>query len=290
MARSLRKTIRAADAKTLITGRTTMTELQGKWIWYELLTSDDAGAKAFYEAVVGWDMTLSADSPMNYGFITNPDGQMTGGLLQLTADMTANGAQAMWLGYLAVDDCDAAVAAIEGKGGKSLLPAFDLEVGRIAMVADPDGVPFYVMTPKTPEGGGGSTAFDPMLPGRCGWNELQSANQQGALDFYTGMFGWTLPEPLDMGDFGKYQFIDHGGEMIGAIMQKAPHAPQTGWQFYFRVADIDEAADLTLTNGGRITHGPMEVPGGNWVFNGVDPQGVAFALVGTKIDAAVVVP
>jgi predicted enzyme related to lactoylglutathione lyase len=266
----------------------TMTKLQGKWIWYELLTGDDAGAKAFYETVVGWRITLGAMQPMNYGHIVNDDDQSTGGVLPLTADMTEKGARPMWLGYIGVDDCDAMVKAIEGKGGKLLMPAFDIpDVGRIALVADPDGAPFYVMTPGMPaggagNGGGGSTAFDPRLPGRCAWNELQAANQQGALDFYTSLFGWTLPEPMDMGPMGKYQFIDHDGEMIGAVMQKAPHVPVAGWGFYFRVADIDVAADATRSHGGQVFHGPVQVPGGDWVINGMDPQGVAFGLVGAR--------
>ncbi len=264
-----------------------MTKLQGTWIWYELLTGDDAAAKVFYEAVVGWSITLGTEPPMNYGFIANADGRMTGGLLPLTAEMTANGARASWLGYIGVDDCDAAVAAIAARGGKVLMPPIDLDVGRIAMVADPDGVPFYVMTPNMSEdgannGGGGSTAFDPQLIGSCGWNELQAANQQGALDFYTSLFGWTLPEPMDMGDFGKYQFIDHDGGMIGAVMQKAPHVPHPAWGFYFRVADIDVAAEAIHSHGGQVFHGPVQVPGGDWVISGMDPQGVAFGLVGAR--------
>jgi len=265
-----------------------MTKLQGNWIWYELMTRDDAAAKAFYEAVVGWRIELGAMQPMNYGHIVNADGGATGGILPLTADMTAGGARPAWVGYIGVDDCDAAIREIEAKGGKVLMPATDLEhVGRIAMVADPDGVPFYVMTPMMPagganNGGGGSTAFDRELPGRCAWNELQAGNQQRALDFYTSLFGWTLPEPMDMGPMGKYQFINHEDVMIGAIMPKMPEAPFPMWQYYFRVADIDVAAEATRANGGQVYHGPMQVPGGDWIINAGDPQGVIFALVGAK--------
>jgi predicted enzyme related to lactoylglutathione lyase len=264
-----------------------MSELQGSWIWYELMTGDAAGAKAFYEAVVGWTVTVGTEAPMHYGFIGNADGQMTGGLLPLTSEMIAEGAHPTWLGYIGVDDCDAAVSAVAAKGGKMLTPPFELDVGRFAMVADPDGVPFYLMTPKMPEGlTGGSTAFDPRLVGRCAWNELQAGNQQGALDFYTSLFGWTLPEPLDMGPMGKYQFIDHGGVIIGAIMQKAPHVPRAGWGFYFRVADIDVATAAARSHGGQVLHGPVKVAGRDWVINGMDPQGAAFALVGARVDAA----
>ncbi|MEJ0100407.1 MAG: hypothetical protein WDO12_12000 [Pseudomonadota bacterium] len=52
-----------------------------------------------------------------------------------------------WLGYLHVADVDAATRAIVADGGKVLMPRMDLPVGKIAMVADPMGSPFYVMDP-----------------------------------------------------------------------------------------------------------------------------------------------
>jgi predicted enzyme related to lactoylglutathione lyase len=264
----------------------TMSKLQGSWIWYELMTGDPAGSKSFYEAVVGWRITLGTEPPMYYGMIANGDTgcDHTGGLMPLTPEMTAGGARAGWLGYIGVDDCDAAVSAVTAKGGKLLLPAFDVEhIGRIAMVADPDGAPYYVMTPKLPAGSDqDSTAFRPEILGRCAWNNLHAANQAGALDFYTSLYGWTLPEPMDMGEFGKYHFIDHDGGMIGAIMQKAPHVPTAGWGYYFRVADIEVAAQAAKSHGGQVFYGPVQVPGGDWIINGIDPQGATFGLVGAK--------
>ena len=41
-----------------------MTTLNGSWIWYELMTTDAAGAKAFYEAVVGWQITPGTEGPL----------------------------------------------------------------------------------------------------------------------------------------------------------------------------------------------------------------------------------
>ena len=98
--------------------------------------------------------------------------------------MQQHGARPCWIGYLGVDDVDASVAAIEGAGGKLLMPARDIEMaGRIAMVADPNGAPFYVMTPMPPPGGGESTAFSPTLVGRCAWNELMGSRPAGGARF-----------------------------------------------------------------------------------------------------------
>jgi predicted enzyme related to lactoylglutathione lyase len=138
-----------------------MGTLQGSWIWYELMTSDAEGAKAFYEKVVGWTITPGSPETGGYGFIANSDGGMTGGVLTLTDDMCEHGARPCWLGYVGVDDVDASVIAIEAAGGKMLMPARDVPgAGRIAMVADCCGAPFYIMTPTPPPG----ARLEPLFP------------------------------------------------------------------------------------------------------------------------------
>jgi predicted enzyme related to lactoylglutathione lyase len=256
--------------------------LQGSWIWYELMTSDADGSKAFYDGVVGWNIQTTHGDSKDYGFINNADGDMTGGILHLNAEMQAHGARPCWVGYIGVDDVDASLTAIEAAGGKLLMPARDIEMaGRIAMVADPNGAPFYVMTPS---GEGESTSFSPTLLGRCAWNELLAADQQAALDFYTGLFGWSLPEPMDMGEMGNYQFVDHDGVMVGAVMRKPAEAPVSAWTHYFRVADINAAKAAVEAGGGTIMIDVMEVPGGDWIIQGTDPQGAFFALVGKNLN------
>ena len=257
-----------------------MSKLQGAWIWYELMTSDPAGAKAFYEAIVGWHVTPGTEPPMFYGFVANADGGMTGGLMPLTSEMTEGGARPAWLGYIGVDDVDATVAAVTGKGGRVYMPATDIpDVGRIAMVTDCCGAPFYIMTPS---GTGESTAFSPDTLGRCAWNELGAGDQAAAIAFYTELFGWGLPEPMDMGPMGSYQFIDHEGVTLGAIMRNPPQSPMPHWNHYFRVADIAIAAAAVAAHGGQVVNGPHQVPTGDYIVQGVDPQGAFFCLVGAR--------
>lgn len=259
-----------------------MTTLQGSWIWYELMTPDPDGAKTFYQAVVGWIIDDAPAGDMDYRMIANADGGLTGGVMRLNDDMVAHGARPCWLGYLGVDDVDATVAAIEAAGGKSLLPAFDIpQTGRIAMVADCCGAPFYVMTPVPPPGGSESTAFSASRrPGRCGWNELMAGNQQRAIAFYTGLFGWSLPDAMDMGPMGSYQFIAHDGVTIGAIMTKIAEMPAAMWNHYFWVPSIAAAKGAIEANGGTVINGPMQVPGDDWIVQALDPQGAVVSLVG----------
>ena len=149
------------------------------------------------------------------------------------------------------------------------------------MVADPGGAPFYIMTPTPPPGGGESTAFQPEFNcGHCGWNELLADDAPREVAFYTGLFGWLLPEPMDMGPMGKYQFIAHDGVQIGAIMPVMPQTPALIWNHYFWVASIAAAKTAIEANGGQVINGPVQVPDGNWIVQGIDPQGAFFSLVG----------
>lgn len=261
-----------------------MTKLHGAWIWYELMTPDATGAKAFYEAVVGWHITPGTDAPLFYGHIANADGGDTGGILPLSADMLAGGAHPGWLGYIGVEDVDAAVAAIVARGGRVIMPKMTIPVGSFALLTDPGGAAFYVMTPQMPEGmeDQPSTAFSTSLPGRCSWNELHAASDTAAIAFYGEVFGWTVPDAMDMGPFGTYHFLAHEDGGIGAVMTKAPHIPVPNWTHYFRVPSIAAACSAIAAHDGQIIHGPQEVPGGDWIINGIDPQGAAFALVGQK--------
>jgi predicted enzyme related to lactoylglutathione lyase len=128
----------------------------GSFIWYELMTSDPAAIAPFYAAVVGW--TIGSSDPnqsggMDYRMIGRTDGGFAGGVLGLTADMQEHGARPMWIPYFSTPNVDQQLAAIVGDGGAVQMPATDVpNVGRIAMVTDPQGVPFYLMTPVPPPG------------------------------------------------------------------------------------------------------------------------------------------
>jgi predicted enzyme related to lactoylglutathione lyase len=261
-----------------------MTNPLGSFIWYELMTTDPDGAAAFYGAVVGWNIVGQPDPAAggpDYRHIIRSDGSGNGGVLGLTKDMCDNGARPCWLGYLYVADVDAAVKAIAADGGQSLMPAFDLDVGRIAMVADPQGLPLYVMTPIPPAGkeGEASDVYDRWAEQHVSWNELYTPDLDGAKRFYAKHFNFEFNESMPMGPMGDYCFIDLGGETIGAMMQKPEPMPTGLWSFYIRVADLDAAIAAVKAGGGQVINGPMEVPDGDRIINGIDPQGAPFSLV-----------
>jgi uncharacterized protein len=250
----------------------------GDFIWYELLTADADAAQAFYGKVLNWSFGDSGQPGMDYRIISVGE-TMIAGLMQITPEMAQHGARPTWLGYLATDDVDKTAAEVSGRGGVVLMPPADVSMaGRIAMVADPQGAPIYLMTPAG-EGRSESFAYDVPKIGHCAWNELHTTDQPGAWGFYGELFGWSQEGAMDMGPMGQYEFIRHGA-MIGAIM-KSPGGPSR-WNFYFRVADIDAAKAAIEAGGGKVVQGPDEIPGGDYSLNAIDPQGASFGLVGRR--------
>ena len=114
---------------------------EGTPIWYELLTADPDASKAFYDHVIGWTVEAQPSGEMDYRMISTSGGDNVGGVMRLTDDMKAGGAQPTWLFYIGVDDVDASFAKVKANGGTSLMDPFDIPgVGRLAFVSDPQGM------------------------------------------------------------------------------------------------------------------------------------------------------
>lgn len=262
-----------------------MMNTQGDFIWYELMTLDAGKAAAFYKTVIGWQIADSGQPNKDYRICSAHDendgaDHPVAGIFQLEGEC-AQTAIPGWYGYLAVDNVDAKVASIVAAGGEVYMPATDLpDVGRMAMVTDPQGMPFYIMRGSSKEP---SFAFAHDRPriGHCAWNELITNDPKSALAFYSEQFGWQKDGEMDMGEMGAYEFVRHGS-VIGAMMRKPPEMPNPQWNFYFRVADIDHALKLAKDAGAEITLEPSEVPGGDFIIQGIDPTGACFALVGQR--------
>ncbi|MFO1261117.1 MAG: VOC family protein [Sphingomonadaceae bacterium] len=258
-----------------------MANKHGDFIWYELLTSDADAAVTFYGSVLEWTIADSGMPGMDYRII-NAGKNSVGGLMAITAEMAEHGARPTWLGYIAVNDVDDCVTSVEHGGGKTLMPAMDIpNVGRIAMVTDPQGAPFYVMKPASTDGESLAFAHDQPRIGHCAWNELVTSDQAAAWHFYGMRFGWVKDGAMDMGPMGQYEFIRHGA-MLGAMMKGTAEMGPPHWNQYFRVADIDAAVAAINAGGGQVVHGPIEIPGGDFALNGIDPQGAHFGLVGAR--------
>jgi uncharacterized protein len=257
---------------------TTVSRLLGRPVWYELMTTDVAAADKFYRNVVGWTSAPFDGSPDPYTIFKRGGDVGVAGLMRRPDGMNA---PPFWAMYFAVASLEDAVAHIERLGGTQLSPVIDVPtVGRLQMLKDPQGAAFYVIQP-TPREERPETAPE---VGEASWHELMTTDAPAALKFYSEIFGWQPSEEMDMGPMGKYHMFNRPHGMIGGMMNKPPEMANVPphWMIYFRVPDINAAVERIKANGGQILNGPMEVPGGDWVLNAMDPQGAAFSLHARK--------
>src|SRR5215468_952041 len=251
------------------------------FIWYELMTSDPDAAGAFYRGVVGWNTADAGQPDMQYTILSAGD-QGVGGLMAIPAEAARAGAKPAWLGYVGVPDTDDfAKRIVEAGGALHRAPENIPDVGRFAVVADPGGAMFMLLTPLPREGA--PPRSEPGTPGLVGWHELASSiGQEAAFAFYSKQFSWKTADLMDMGAMGKYRVFSADGVPIGGMMDKPAEAPASGWTFYVNVDGLDAAIERIEARGGQVVMGPHEVPGGSWIVQAADPQGARFALVSAR--------
>ncbi len=248
----------------------------GAFVWYDLMTPDPQAATAFYRDVIGWTAEVSTTSGKPYTLLSAND-IMVAGLMETPEEVRAMGIPPCWSGYIGVADLEAKLAALLAAGGSVRRPVEDIpSVGRFAVVADPQGAVFILFSPfDTPP----RPAIAHGTPGHIGWHELYAGNGPEAFAFYSALFGWTKAEAIDMGEMGVYQLFAAGGPPVGGIMTKPPQVRMPHWNFVFNVAEINAAVARVQAGGGQVMHGPMQVPGGQWVAHCQDPQGAMFSIV-----------
>jgi predicted enzyme related to lactoylglutathione lyase len=199
--------------------------------------------------------------------------------------MRQGGARPGWMTYFHVGDVDAAVAKASSLGATVHMPAATMDgVGRMAMIADPQGAPLYLMDPTPPPDNpdAQSDVFEAKAPGHAWWNELQTPDEPASTAFYTGLFGWGADQAMPMGDKGDYRFIEHDGVGLGAINPMIREGQPPLWLLYFGVVEIDAALEAAKAHGGALLWGPHQVPGGEHIFVTTDPAGAMVAFVGPK--------
>jgi uncharacterized protein len=260
-----------------------MVDSHGQFVWYELLTNDVDAAKAFYTKVVGWGTEDVSMPGMTYILLT-VGGASVAGLSGLPEEAKRLALTPRWIGYIAVDDVDAAAHRLEQLGGRIHVPPQNIgDISRFAIVADPQMARLALLQWLKPRR---EMPAAPRATGRIGWHELFAADCEQAFAFYSELFRWQKGIAA-AGTLGTYQLFSAAGKTIGGILTKPPTIPAPTWLYYFNVGDLDAAIDRLKGGGGQILSGPTEAPDGSWVVQCTDPQGALFALIGKRSSRAV---
>ena len=253
----------------------TSTSTKGRFVWHELLTKDPVAAQDFYTQVIGWGTQKFEGSPSGDYTMWMSGDTPVGGVMTMPPDAAAMGAPPNWLAYVEVPDVDDTIALAQKLGAKVLAPAEDIpDVGRYAVLQDPQGAVFAIMTSAMPLG----PEEDPAAR-TFSWHELTTADLPAGIHFYQQLFGWVKQSEFDMGNMGVYHMFGRDRFTYGGMMAKPPEAPGTYWLHYIQVADTADAATSRATAlGAKAVVGPMDVPGGDRVAVLTDPQGAYFAV------------
>ncbi len=122
----------------------------GQFCWKDLATNNLQICKTFYSELFGWSLTKSDAGGMDYFEFAGADGQPFGGMWEMNENCGGE-MSAMppphWMSYIAVDDVDVAAAKATELGGSVCVPPTDIpNVGRFAVINDPTGATFSLLT------------------------------------------------------------------------------------------------------------------------------------------------
>lgn len=250
----------------------------GSFSWADLATSDAEGAKAFYTGLFGWNATdMPAGEGMTYTMF-DKGGLNAAAVYDMGDEMKGQGIPPHWVNYVTVASAEESQKKAEELGGKAVMPAMDvMDVGRMAVVQDPQGAHISLWEPKAHIGT--QIAYE---PGAMCWNELGTSDTEAAGAFYSGLFGWRT-NTMPMSQDAEYTMLMDGENMKGGMM-KTPEewggAPPM-WNVYFLVEEVNSALQKVESPGGKGVTPVMDIEFGKFAYVS-DPQGAYFAIFEAK--------
>ena len=258
---------------------TPMAHPHGTFCWFELATSDQAAAKAFYGALFGWQ---PVDSPMGPGdtyTIFKLDGQDVGAAYTLRQDQRDQNIPPNWTAYVAVDNVDDAAMLAARLGGNVLAQPFDVgEHGRMAVISDPTGAVVALWQANQHAG----TSFTGRHDSTICWADLSTPDQERAAAFYTALFGWKMVagDDLTPATPGDFFHIANGSTLIGGIAPPEHRQPGTPphWLIYIAVPNCHDTETRVAGLGGTVLSKTFPVGTDGFAAILTDPQGAAFGI------------
>jgi predicted enzyme related to lactoylglutathione lyase len=246
----------------------------GTFCWTDLSTTDQAAAKQFYGALFGWE---AVEYPVGEGItysMMQIDGKDVGAISPQPQQQADAGVPPVWNSYVSVESADAAADSAQKLGATVHAPAFDvMDVGRMAVIQDPQGAFFMAWEPKQHHGASLVNA-----PGALTWNELASTDPEASADFYRDLFGWKI-EPFE--GMEGYLGIGTSEGQNGGIRAATENEPSY-WLVYFGAEDADAGA-AKASELGATPLVQMDIGVGKIAVL-QDPQGAVFALYAGHFD------
>ncbi|WP_447035629.1 VOC family protein [Streptomyces sp. DSM 118878] len=217
------------------------------------LTSRDVrAAERFYGRVLGWCHVPLLGAPGRRRSLFLKDGEPVGTLSGTTCDL---GAHAGWLPYFAVGDVDETVSGLRERGATVAVGPLSDDAGRVAVAAGPDGVVFGIRQ-QAPD-----AHWTAVGEGAVVRIELFTQDIFAAALFYGGVLGWASGAGGCCGvEYVDERIVVRDGPRTVAVLRGGTAPGGEGrhrWHACFRVADVDAAAAVAVTEGGRVITPPV---------------------------------
>jgi len=249
------------------------TPLLGKFVWRDLVTEDPDAVKPFYAGLFGWEFESAASlaAPGAPYTLVKSGGRAIAGISR-TRRPRPDQPVAQWLSFMSVADVDRAAQQTRAAGGSVIAGPLDLpNVGRGAVVLDPDGAPLGLLRSKM---GDPVDAPEPGLH-RFMWTEHLSRDPQASAAFYAALVGFDVRQ-MEIGG-RPYWVLVKGRERAG-LLRNPIAIDRPIWLPFVRVADPAASAARVAPLGGRVLLAPRsDVRGGGTALI-ADPGGALLAI------------
>jgi uncharacterized protein len=113
-------------------------------------------------------------------------------------------------------------------------------------------------------------------PGSFSWTDLSTPDPDGAIRFYTGLFGWEY-EHVPLPDGGTYTFLRRDGKDVAAL-SASREGQMTAWLSYITVEDADAVVRRATELGATPFGEPFDVLEAGRMGLIQDPTGAVFAV------------
>ena len=245
--------------------------LIGKFVWHDLITDQVQASRRFYGAVLGWTFEEATRPGGGDYTLVVSDGKYIGGMVPLADHPQAD--YSRWLGYLSVDDVDAAFASIKQGGGSSIVDPREVgNVGRAAAVRDPQGAVLGLL--RSDHGDPVDTTVT--TEGAVGWNELVASDADAAAGFYEQLLGYQ--ERIESRKGGQYIVLSQGGRPRAGVMQRPDDRIEPLWLTYFAVTNVAASARTAVEAGGEVLIEPSASVRDGTIAIIRGPEGAVFGL------------
>jgi uncharacterized protein len=242
--------------------------------WVELGSIPDIEkAVDFYGGLFGWDVPESENAEQTGGYRqATLRGKPVAGMMPSMGE----GQPPAWNTYVSVEDADATAAAVAEAGGTVIAEPMDvMDLGRMAVFADPAGAVFGVWQPGAFIGAEIVSEANAVL-----WNELNTRDPEAAKAFYAAALGWGFEERQF--ENGPYTSLKVGEATVGGMIDisgRAPDEVPAHWLVYFAVEDVVAAVATANDSGGSVVLEPFEISEVGRIAILKDPFGAVFAVI-----------